>query len=266
MTSFPRPIPRRTAPATLWVVVVVVTMAALTVVGVLSWAVIRGLSESASPPRPLPAASSLPTTGTSPTGVTRPSDEPTSGGENLSKLLSTLPVAEDDATGQYFREQFGQAWYDQDRNGCDTRNDVLRRDLTDVVIKEGTRDCKVLTGVLDDPYTGKRVDFVAGADTSALVQIDHVIPLSWAWRHGAERWTFEQRQEFANDPDNLRATSGSVNQSKSDSGPSQWMPPQKTSECAYAQTWVEVLAKWKLSLTAADREALAGALATCPGE
>lgn len=266
MTSFPRPLPRHAMPATLWLVVAVVAMAALTVVAVLSWAVIRGLSESAAPPRPFPAASSPPTTGTSPTAVTRPSDDPVSGGEDLSTLLAALPVAEDESTGQYFREQFGQAWYDQDRNGCDTRNDILRRDLTAVVVKEGTRDCKVLTGVLDDPYTGTRVDFVAGADTSALVQIDHVIPLSWAWRHGADRWTFEERQEFANDPDNLRATSGSVNQSKSDSGPSQWMPPGEASECDYAQTWVEMLAKWKLSLTAADREALAGALETCPGE
>ncbi|MFT4280336.1 HNH endonuclease family protein [Microbacterium sp.] len=264
MTSLPPTASRRGVPATLWIVTAVVTIAMLVVVGVLAWAIALGVADAqpaAPPPRPAAPAPPSDAATSSP-----PSTPPSAGDDDLAAVLSTLPIADDEAVGQYFREQFGQAWYDQDRNGCDTRNDILRRDLSDVVTKEGTRDCKVLTGVLDDPYTGERVDFVAGADTSALVQIDHVIPLSWAWRHGAERWTFEQRQEFANDPSNLRATAGAINQSKSDSGPSEWMPPQEASLCDYAETWIETLATWKLSLSGADRDALAGALTTCPGE
>ena len=93
----------------------------------------------------------------------------------------------------YDRARFGQAWADVDRNGCDTRNDVLGEDLLDPVFKEGTNDCKVLSGTLIDPYDGRRVEFVSGGETSILVQIDHVVALGWAWRHGADAWTDERR-------------------------------------------------------------------------
>lgn len=169
----------------------------------------------------------------------------------------------------YDRDEFGYAWADNAddiplaRNGCDTRNDILRRDLTQTVIKEGTGGCKVLSGVLEDVYTGTTVNFVSGKDTSVLVQIDHVVPLSWAWRHGAESWSEDDLRAFANDPLNLLASVGSVNQSKSDSGPGEWMPPSAAAHCFYAQRYIAVLAKWRLGVEPADRSALETALETC---
>ncbi len=82
----------------------------------------------------------------------------------------------------YTREDFGPRWADTDRNGCDTRNDILRRDLTGVVAKPGTRDCVILSGTLMDPYTGTAISFLRGQDTSTEVQIDHVVALSDAWK------------------------------------------------------------------------------------
>ena len=87
----------------------------------------------------------------------------------------------------YDRDQFGQAWYDADRNGCDTRNDILRRDLKDFTFKAGTNGCLVLSGTLTDPYTADTIEFVRGTGTSSAVQIDHVVPLSDAWQKGAQQ-------------------------------------------------------------------------------
>jgi hypothetical protein len=96
-----------------------------------------------------------------------------------------------------------------------------------------------------------------------LVQIDHLVPLSWAWRHGAEFWSDDERVAFANDPGNLRATSGSVNQSKGDSGPGEWMPPAAGAHCAYAMDFVAVLAEWRLGIDDGDRAALERTLSSC---
>ena len=83
----------------------------------------------------------------------------------------------------YSRDQFGQAWFDTDRNGCDTRNDMLRRDLVDRDMKNW---CKVLAGTRSpDPYTGKKIRFVLGG--ASEIDIDHVVPLSDAWQKGPRR-------------------------------------------------------------------------------
>lgn len=179
------------------------------------------------------------------------------------EALAELETVPGQSIARYYRESFGQAWYDLDRNGCDTRNDILRRDLEQVVLKADTHGCKVLEGLLQDPYTGETLSFASGADTSVLVQIDHLVPLSWAWRHGAEFWTDDQRVAFANDPRNLRATSGSVNQSKSDSGPAEWMPPSAAAHCIYAMDYVAVLSGWHLGINRADRAALERTLHAC---
>ncbi len=183
--------------------------------------------------------------------------------ERARETLTALDTVPGQSIARYYREAFGTAWHDLDRNGCDTRNDVLRRDLDDAVLKAGTNGCKVLSGVLVDPYTGERVEFVSGTDTSALVQIDHLVPLAWAWRHGAEFWSEQDRLAFANDPDNLRATAGAVNQSKGDSGPAEWMPPAETSQCGYAADYIAVLGEWDLGVTGDDRAALEQVLARC---
>ena len=127
-------------------------------------------------------------------------------------MLATLPVKGRAPKTGYSRDQFGPAWSDVDHNGCDTRNDMLRRDLTAVALRPGTRDCVVLSGVLADPYTATAIDFRRGNATSTAVQIDHVVALSDAWQKGAQQLSPAQRLAFANDPLNLLAVDGPANQ------------------------------------------------------
>lgn len=100
--------------------------------------------------------------------------------------LNTLEVKGRTPKTGYARDQFGKGWKDTDHNGCDTRNDILRRDLVSIVAETRGRGCKILSGILNDPYTGKRIEFKRGNDTSSAVQIDHVVALSDAWQKGAQ--------------------------------------------------------------------------------
>ena len=166
----------------------------------------------------------------------------------------------------YDRALFGQAWADVDRNGCDTRNDVLRRDLTAYHLKTGTQGCLVLSGTLGDPYTATTIAFVRGTATSAKVQIDHVVALSDAWQKGAQQWSTARRTTFANDSLNLLAVDGLTNQRKSDGDAATWLPPSKRYRCPYAARQVAVKAKYGLWVTGAERDALAGILVKCPSQ
>lgn len=153
---------------------------------------------------------------------------------------------------------FGPAWTDDSaapsaHNGCDTRNDVLGAQLTDVTFKPGTRDCKVVSGTLADPYTGAVIDFTSGRDTSAAVQIDHVFPLSRAWDAGAASWPLDRRTAFANDTAlNLLAVDGPANNSKSDSGLDTWLPPNTAFGCDYATRYLTVADTYELAVTTGD--------------
>lgn len=178
--------------------------------------------------------------------------------------LEQLAIAQPIQT-PYNEKAFGPRWADIDRNGCDTRNDVLKRDLVDVTTKPGTRDCVILTGVLHDPYTGQSINFTRGVATSSDVQIDHVIPKAWAWRQGAADWDQEKRTQFANDPLNLLAVDGTTNTSKNDRGPSLWMPPVESYHCLYAERFVQVLDTYDLSVSPEDHAALQGELSSCTG-
>ena len=96
--------------------------------------------------------------------------------------LSTLDVKGRAPKTGYDRDLFGQSWSDDvavdgGHNGCDTRNDVLRRDLTAVTSTERSGGCVVITGVLSDPYTATDIAFTRGEDTSTAVHIDHVVAL-----------------------------------------------------------------------------------------
>ncbi|MDO4686408.1 MAG: DUF1524 domain-containing protein [Corynebacterium sp.] len=189
--------------------------------------------------------------------------------------LDALPVKGRAPKTGYERELFGQAWTDDvsvegGRNGCDTRNDILQRDLTDIALKPGTRDCVVVSGVLLDPYTKNHIAFQRGEDTSPLVQIDHVVSLSNAWQTGAQQLTAEQRRDFANDPRNLLAVDGPTNQQKGDADAATWLPPNKAFRCEYVQRQITVKAHYGLWVTQAEKDAMARVLATCntetPGE
>lgn len=168
----------------------------------------------------------------------------------------------------YDREEFGQRWSDDvsvelGHNGCDTRNDILRRDLRDVVTKPGTRDCVVLSGVLIGPYTGERVDFVRGQGTSTAVQIDHVVALADAWQKGAQQLPGERRRDLANDPLNLLAVAGHSNQAKGAGDAATWLPPNKGFRCGYVARQVLVKERYGLWVTPAERDAMERVLAGC---
>jgi hypothetical protein len=180
--------------------------------------------------------------------------------------LAALPVKGRAPRTGYQRELFGQAWSDVDRNGCDTRNDVLRRDLTAYVVKAGTRGCLVLRGTLHDPYTSTTIAFLRGQSTSSRVQIDHVVALSDAWQKGAQQLSYERRTAFANDPLNLLAVDGPTNQRKGDGDAATWLPPQRAYRCAYVARQVAVKQRYRLWVTAAEREAISRVLRSCPGQ
>jgi hypothetical protein len=166
----------------------------------------------------------------------------------------------------YDRDRFGRAWADVDRNGCDTRNDVLRRDLDTVAVKPGTYGCLVRTGVLIDPYTGETIRFVRGVGTSNAVQIDHVVALADAWQKGAFRWSDARRLAFANDPLNLLAVDGPTNLQKGASDAASWLPPRKAYRCAFVARQVAVKKAYGLWITRAERDAILRVLARCPGQ
>lgn len=180
--------------------------------------------------------------------------------------LEALTETPTDEVPTYTREAFGQQWADTDHNGCDTRNDILARDLARPTFKEGTNGCVVLGGTLAEPYTGRIMEFERGRETSSLVQIDHVVALADAWRSGAWEWELGRRQEFANDPLNLLAVEGQANQDKEAGAADLWLPPDGGFRCAYVARQVAVKGKWGLGVTQSERSAMGAVLVTCPDQ
>jgi hypothetical protein len=179
-------------------------------------------------------------------------------------LLDTLPVkGRAPMTGYARTTDFGAAWLDIDRNRCDTRNDILARDLSHIT-KSGF--CRVLTGSLWDPYTSNTVAFQRGQKTSTLVQIDHMVALGNAWQTGAQQLTLSQREKLANDPLNLEAVEGRVNEQKGDGDAATWLPPSKAYRCTYVARQVSVKAAYGLWVTQPEHDAIASILAKCPNQ
>jgi hypothetical protein len=170
----------------------------------------------------------------------------------------------------YRRAAFGESWTDDNdapggHNGCDTRNDILDRDLVDKTYVSISR-CPnaVATGTLHDPYTSETINLVRGNQTGAAVQIDHLVPLAYAWDQGARTWTDEMRVRFANDPANLLAVDGPVNEDKGDGEPAVWMPPNRAFWCQYAVQFVAVLRGYGLPVDSPSAPILREAAETCP--
>lgn len=238
------------------------------------------------PPRPVPTTATTPppqateiTTARGPVPTTVPSGGATSpppttnapsAKETLAQLLTRVDIvpARPNRRG-YDRDcspgsgcVFGTAWNDDTdaplgRNGCDTRNDVLRQDLVDTVIDPKTRGCVVRRGTLHDPYTGRTIRFERGWNTSIEVQIDHLVPLAAAWDLGAADWPRDRREAFANDVRfELLAVDGLANQAKSDGTPSEWLPPDLSFHCAYAIRYLRASIHWRLPVSRADHDAL----------
>jgi hypothetical protein len=176
-------------------------------------------------------------------------------------LLMTIPIKGRAPKTGYTRTQFGDGW--TTTKGCDTRDIILHRDLQNPTVGDG---CKVLTGTLNDPYTGKIIEFKRGADTSADVQIDHVVAISDAWQKGAQQLTKQRRIELANDPLELLAVDGPANQAKGDGDAATWLPPNKLFRCQYVARQIAVKAKYELWMTQAEHDAIVGILSNCPGQ
>ncbi|WP_432571329.1 GmrSD restriction endonuclease domain-containing protein [Kineococcus sp. SYSU DK005] len=229
-----------------------------------------GTSSPASPPpgAPVPAATSVPAEPPASAAPAPAAGAPAGGAQAQSALaiLETLEVKGRAPKTGYSRDQFGDGWIDTDHNGCDSRNDVLARDLIDESFKPGTRDCVVATGTLADPYSGTTITFVRGQDTSSAVQIDHVVALSDAWQKGAQQWEVAKRVAFANDGLELLAVDGPLNGQKGDGDAATWLPPNRAYRCTYVARQVALKATWGLWVTAAERDAIAGVLASCPDQ
>ena len=161
----------------------------------------------------------------------------------------------------YERSQFGPGW--STNSGCDTRNIILNRDLSNVKIDD---ECNVTSGTLNDPYTGKIIEFKRGSGTSGKVQIDHVVALSDAWQKGAQLLTREAREQLANDPLELLAVDGPSNLEKSDGDAATWLPSNKSFRCQYVARQVAVKQKYKLWLTQAEYNAINNILDNCPNQ
>ncbi|BBY79256.1 HNH endonuclease [Mycolicibacterium pulveris] len=186
-------------------------------------------------------------------------------------VLVGIPVVPQRVRGHdYRRAAFGDSWTDETtapggHNGCDTRNDVLDRDLADKTYVSIKRcPTAVATGTLHDPYTNAVVAFTRGAGVGASVQIDHIVPLALAWDLGARDWPEEMRVRFANDPANLLAVAGKPNQDKGDQEPADWMPPNRAFHCQYAMQFIEVLRGYRLPIDAPSATVLRDAAGTCP--
>ncbi len=180
--------------------------------------------------------------------------------------LSALPVKGWDRAQDFQRWRFGKAWSDDvnvefGHNGCNTRDDILRRDLANLVVRPGT--CYAQTGTLHDPYTGATIDFVRGPETSNGIEIDHVVSLADAWYKGARSWDPQRRLDFANDPRNLLAVSPKANFDKAFRDAASWLPPNAAFRCDFVARQIDVKSAYGLWLSAKEEQAMADVLARC---
>ena len=171
-----------------------------------------------------------------------------------------------DRQADFRRSVFGEAWSDDvnvefGHNGCNTRDDVLRRDLGDLVVRPGT--CFAQSGTLRDPYSGQTISFVRGPNTSGAVQIDHVVSLSDAWYKGARLWDDQRRRDFANDPRNLLAVDGKANFDKAFRDAASWLPPDAVYRCAFVARVVDVKTAYGLAVSGNEKRAITDVLTGC---
>lgn len=176
-------------------------------------------------------------------------------------VLEHLAVKDKNTSEKYYRKLFYNNWSTA-ADGCNMREAILKRDLHDIVLS----GCKVQSGILDDPYTGRQINFVRGQDTSAAVQIDHVVALSNAWATGAYAFDAEKRLALSQDPLNLIAVEGQANQDKLDQDAADWLPPNQAFRCQYVARQISVKYKYALWVTPAEKAAMLQVLAACPDE
>lgn len=185
-------------------------------------------------------------------------DDP--GGERsvtLHQAVEHLTVAAEDRTGYDREREFG-GWIDADKDGCNTRKEVLIDEA--VVAPTIGSKCTLTGGSWFSWY-----DDVTVSDAGAL-DIDHLVPLAEAWDSGASQWTKTRRVAYANylgDPRHLFAVTGRSNRSKADQDPATWMPPSPATTCRYTADWLSVKLTWNLSIDTPEREALTRLADSC---
>ncbi|ONK11956.1 HNH endonuclease family protein [Streptomyces sp. MP131-18] len=167
--------------------------------------------------------------------------------------LAALTVAPPGSMAGYSRRLFPH-W--TSRDGCSTREEVLKRDGEGVTVDA---DCRPVSGTWYSPYDDVTVP------ASSRVDIDHVVPLAEAWRSGADAWTTDRREAFANDlgRPQLIAASAASNRSKGDQDPAEWQPRAAAYHCTYGKMWVRAKYHWQLTIDDAERTALREMLSTC---
>lgn len=238
------------------VTAVVVLLVVLVAVG-WSWWQHHGLSQT---------SDGWPTWTSQTAGSQPPVPEQQSQYDQARRQLSALEVKGWDRLQDFKRYRFGQAWSDDvdvefGRNGCNTRDDILRRDLTQVELRRGT--CLVQRGVLHDPYTGAIIEFVRGPDTSEAVQVDHLVSLADAWYKGARSWDDTRRLNFANDPRNLIAVSAKANFDKAFRDAAGWLPANVAFRCEFVSRQIAVKTAYGLWVSANEKAALRRVLGDC---
>lgn len=174
--------------------------------------------------------------------------------------LCSLKIRDGAGAGGYKREFFGNRWADLDHDGCNTRFEILIRDLHQPRT-DPEAPCRVIGGRFVDPYTGTTTNFDRAPGNT--IQIDHVVALGDAWASGANEWSPEQRLKYANDPRVLVAASGEANQEKGRLAAQDWLPSNKSFRCAYARQQINIKYRWGLTVTASERARLLQTLRRC---
>ena len=225
-------------------------------------------SEPSSPssPSPIPTGTPTPAKGSATKDRTsNDTEQGRAGGSTAGTALAMLDELEvkgrSPKTG-YAAELF--KWRsDADHNGCDTRNDVLRRDLRDITLKSGTNGCVVIKGTLADRYKGETYAFER---SPANIDIDHIVARSNAWQTGASKFDEDTLKEFGNDPLNLLAVSSSLNRQKGDGDAATWLPPSKSYRCEYVARQIAVKHKYDLWVVKPEKAAMERVLGSCEDE
>jgi hypothetical protein len=243
------------------VVLAILVIAA--VAGALYWQE-RSLRERTSGPSPTWRAEPTSTSASGPPPPPPPGDP--SRFDTARQRLGQLEVRGWDRISDFKRYRFGKAWSDDvdvefGHNGCNTRDDILRRDLQNLVVRRGT--CYAQSGTLVDPYSGVTIDFVRSPETSKAIEIDHVVALADAWYKGARSWDPQRRLDFANDPRNLLAVSPKANFDKAFRDAASWLPPNEAFRCDFVARQIEVKAAYGLWLAAKEKKAMEAVLARC---
>ncbi|MGW7400853.1 HNH endonuclease family protein [Streptomyces cyaneofuscatus] len=175
----------------------------------------------------------------------------------LKDAVRALPAAEETRAG-YTRTAF-KHWTDADRDGCNTRKEVLLAEAF-TAPGQGAR-CALEGGRWYSPYDDIYVEAAGGLD------VDHMVPLAEAWDSGAGAWSAKEREAYANDLDDDRAliaVTARSNRSKADQDPATWLPPAQAYRCEYLGDWVAVKMRWQLTVDDTERQALAEGTAGCP--